>query len=653
MLKRLLYDLIELYKISPTDNYLPFFIPLQDFPKSFDYENLILKTFTRYGLSGVHYDAFQYLSSNGKILFLLDSFDEMAQKLTRTTIRDNMRELLVGLSGGSKVIMTSRPNYFEGKSERLLVLETIAARIEHPLDAEYHTIQATVAKEIEARLATTRFARLRDLTPTQCQALFSSVLADNPPAKQKLIELFRRFQQFENLSQRAVIARLLITVAETLAQTRAASGAPEAEIAVLETQTLNEGAIFYIVIQNLLRRDQLSDLLAIERLRFLRNLAVYLQRPGGATFASPVELRSIVEHTFIDELKRSDMREQMLEEYYRSCRRHAGLTTLQQFNNTSGRIDLPVDDTDLDAPIGFSHNSLREFLVADAIATRVCAGNGGFTDPIVLTPAIVGFIWDLAANNPDIESMLSTHYLEATDDATTAFLFTILLERIRTDKKEGHNLLGNPPRISEILLSDIDLSEINFESAHFDDCILENVRMESTNLKRATFTNTILSNVAFDDALLDGADFRNTEIQSIYVNDVFGRKTIAILTDREARQWLFSHDAMVEPTDDLNPYLGRNWYEASKEVAFTLSKRIAGTHQQASLAKGTKLSDRHIAVTFVEYLIRRNVLEIRKKTTRSVVVTLRPEFRTAITDFAENGVIAPIFNEFFSTSLKR
>ena len=58
-----------------------------------------------------------------------------------------MRELLVGLSGGSKVIMTSRPNYFEGKSERLLVLETIAARIEHPLDAEYHTIQATVAKE--------------------------------------------------------------------------------------------------------------------------------------------------------------------------------------------------------------------------------------------------------------------------------------------------------------------------------------------------------------------------------------------------------------------------------------------------------------------------------------------------------------------------
>ena len=429
MLKRLLYDLIDQYKTSPTDKYLPFFIPLQEFPKAFDYENLILKTFTRYGLSGVHYDAFQYLARNGKILFLLNSFDEMAQKLTRTTIRDNMRELLVGLSGGSKVIMTSRPNYFEGKSERLLVLETIAARVESPLDVEYHRMQAMVTTEIETRLATTRFARLRDLTPTQCQALLSSVLADNPPARQKLIELFQRFQQLENLSQRAVIARLLITVAETLAQTRAGSATTDAEMALLQTTTLNEGSVFQIVVQNLLRRDQLSDLLGSERLRFLHDFAVYLQRPGGDTFATPIELRTVVGRTFAEELSHSDTREQMLEEYYRSCRRHAGLTTLQQFNDTSGRIDLPIDDADLDAPIGFSHNSLREFLVADAIATHVCAGNGGFADPIVLTPAIIAFVWDLVANNPDIESMLSTRYLEAPDNSTTALLFTIILEK--------------------------------------------------------------------------------------------------------------------------------------------------------------------------------------------------------------------------------
>ena len=85
-------------------------------------------------------------------------------------------------------------------------------------------------------------------------ALFSSVLADNPPAKQKLIELFRRFQQLENYVQRAVIARLLITVPSHWRKRERPPGR-QTEIAVLETETLNEGAIFYIVIQNLLRRD--------------------------------------------------------------------------------------------------------------------------------------------------------------------------------------------------------------------------------------------------------------------------------------------------------------------------------------------------------------------------------------------------------------
>jgi hypothetical protein len=95
----------------------------------------------------------------------------------------------------------------------------------------------------------------------------------------------------------------------------------------------------------------------------------------------------------------------------------------------------------------------------------VCAGNGGFADPIVLTPAIIAFVWDLVANNPDIESMLSTRYLEAPDDSTTALLFTIILERIKTNKSDGCKLLGNPPIISAILLSDVDLSGINFENA--------------------------------------------------------------------------------------------------------------------------------------------------------------------------------------------
>lgn len=112
-LKKLLYELIIAYKLKPDSSPLPLFIPLQRFTKAFDFSNLILSTFQNYGLSGIHYSAFEYLMNKGRIVFLLDSFDEMAQQLNRKTIRDNLKEILIGISGNSKAIMTSRPNYFE------------------------------------------------------------------------------------------------------------------------------------------------------------------------------------------------------------------------------------------------------------------------------------------------------------------------------------------------------------------------------------------------------------------------------------------------------------------------------------------------------------------------------------------------------------
>lgn len=84
-LKRFLYELIENYKKSPSVCPLPLFIPLQNFTKAVDFQNLILRTFQLYGLGGIYYTSFEYLMNRGKIVFLLDSFDEMAQHLTQVS----------------------------------------------------------------------------------------------------------------------------------------------------------------------------------------------------------------------------------------------------------------------------------------------------------------------------------------------------------------------------------------------------------------------------------------------------------------------------------------------------------------------------------------------------------------------------------------
>ena len=58
----------------------------------------------------------------------------MAQHLNRETIRENLKELLVGMGGNSKAIMTSRPTYFESRAERLVARESEGKLVWHPID---------------------------------------------------------------------------------------------------------------------------------------------------------------------------------------------------------------------------------------------------------------------------------------------------------------------------------------------------------------------------------------------------------------------------------------------------------------------------------------------------------------------------------------
>ena len=151
-MKRFLYYRVEKYKKNPGDNLLPFFIPLQSFTKSFDFQNLILRCFQNYGLGGEYYKAFEHLMLQGRILFLIDSFDEMAQHLNRNDIRSNLNELLSGISKKSKTIMTSRPNYFEGRAERLLVVEKDGNIEWHPLDEERNLNLSSLSLTLKQRL---------------------------------------------------------------------------------------------------------------------------------------------------------------------------------------------------------------------------------------------------------------------------------------------------------------------------------------------------------------------------------------------------------------------------------------------------------------------------------------------------------------------
>ncbi|MEU5258899.1 pentapeptide repeat-containing protein [Amycolatopsis sp. NPDC021455] len=656
MLKRLLYELIDDYKKDPITRPVPLFVPLQRFTKSFDFESLVTTTLQSAGVTTVNYKAFEYLASVGRVVFLLDSFDEMAQSIRPQIIRENLATLLVGVSNGSKAVLTSRPTYFESRAERLIAVETDDGLRWEELDRVEEERRTEVARVISNRLSATTYARLNDLTKLQRMTLFDRVLKDKPAARQKLQELYDRFESLEGVSQRAVIARLLTTVAETLADGRSRATADQQELFPDDIGTLNQAKIFDIVILNLLNRDNaFGSLRASQRRTFLRSFAVRLQQPGRSLFAPPEEVRELVQSLFGAILARSDTPSTDLESYYRACRRHSGLTTQRQFLDTSGVIDSPVDENDLDSPVGFSHNSLREFLVADAIADHLVRGgvyDGLYTAQV--TDAVAGFTVGLAEYNEELSARIRKVFEETDSGSVRQWLFKIIYGFIR-NRSEHVSFLGKPANLQDVDLAGLDLSGLELTRGRFDGALLLESDFRSSDLRDASFKGAILERVQFDNAVLEGADFRDAEILSIYVNDTFTRGTTAVLEGKDALQWLFSSGALVANIDDLNPYLGRPWYVAAREVAISLSARLAGTHRKKGLSRGTKIRDRALATEFTEYLVKRGVLDVvilKARRGGDTVVRVNPDYRSLISELAEGGSIADEIKPFFDKFIK-
>ena len=87
----------------------------------------------------------------------------------------------------------------------------------------------------------------------------------------------------------------------------------------------------------------------------------------------------------------------------------------------------------------------------------------------------------------------------------------------------------------------------------------------------------------------------------------------------------------------------------------TLERRISGSHQDVSLAKGTKIAQRDLAREFVRFLVRAKVLKRIKKSDRGPGYVLRvvEHQRTVVSDFSQKGKIDPILMPFFDRYLKK
>ena len=111
---------LERYLKDPAKERMPLLITLRAFAKAMTAQQLINDALLeQYKLPfvGSAFEVFDEMNRRGKLLLILDGFDEMARQVDYQTVVDNFWELANLVDDSSKVILTSRTEYFRWAKE--------------------------------------------------------------------------------------------------------------------------------------------------------------------------------------------------------------------------------------------------------------------------------------------------------------------------------------------------------------------------------------------------------------------------------------------------------------------------------------------------------------------------------------------------------
>ncbi|MCD4663860.1 MAG: restriction endonuclease [Bacteroidales bacterium] len=114
----LTYELSKKFRENPIGNRIPIFISLKDYQKGIYVETLITNLLINdYNVSLKNFTLFQKMNELGKLIIILDGFDEMASTSDENIIEKNFKELVKLIRSNSKIILTCRTHFFKGINE--------------------------------------------------------------------------------------------------------------------------------------------------------------------------------------------------------------------------------------------------------------------------------------------------------------------------------------------------------------------------------------------------------------------------------------------------------------------------------------------------------------------------------------------------------
>lgn len=660
----LLYRWLLEYKNNPSLP-IPFRIELRSFARQFDARGLLHHFLDSNGLSHIPIEFAERLVRSGRVVLILDGYDEMAQYFNARERRQCLEALATLSAEGAKGILTSRPNYFT-QSEELQVFEVLYASLK---STTFLSSSTTLYLEQEAqvdRLLTQfldQFERsLRDLTQEQTQSLVTRILKGDVQGLQVVLSLLNRvFRQVEDgsksLSGKPVIVSYLLQVVEQL---------KGAEHTTSVHGSLSEWQIYKVIVDQLMIRDlaRSSEILPDQRRKFLQRLATFLSKRGHDAIAED-EFRDLVVSSFRREINRQtgEARNEAASRYFSDLRSSATLTRSISSFGEGWR---------------FSHNSLREYLVAEELIQNLLSGDA--PERVRISDAMRAFTASI--DKATQEQLFSSLYSQWQDPATdgsvkgqylellwNGFISNLtddssdpcrtLLQRLAPDLRRfvgielqriSLSIAERPTNLSTIAfrsgsLSDVRLCAADLTSGDFGTTTLDNVDFSGANLSGADFTSATLFDVNLTGATLDGADFRGVDGSAIcIIAEGPNNTTSTRFEGNYAVGYLRSRGAITDDIPDFYIHYHHPRFEIVVKIIENLSKQTL--HQRRGLEqRGAAHADVPFARGFVDYLLNKGLVTVPKARKDMLETTEdgRDTFQKFLTAYSIDERLRPFF----------
>lgn len=429
----LFLQLAEAHLNAPTRNPLPILIDLRNADRQFSLEGLITTHLHQKGLERITFSLFQHALAEGRIVLLLDGFDEMAARVTPQITARNFHELIRCVKGKAKVFLTCRTHYFKDRSDEEVTIYGGAR--------EYST---EAARELYWDLVARRGFKIAYLRPFERDQIERYIRRTRPLDAGLVIAKIGEIYDLMELSQRPMLLEMIVS-----------------SIDRLNSDSVNAATLYQVFTDIWIQRDRWREGITSpeSKHQLVTSLALRLWMSGE----DHVHYRDLAAHV-------SDKLGPMTDP-------QAILEADSELRIASFLVRNSVGE------YRFAHKSYAEFFVAGHIARSLDAGKVDCLDAKRrLGKEHLSFFVDLI-NSPDridnkLQAVLQGPYINNISENALLCLYS--LRRSKLNKQ------GRPDDMVELPVRMI-LESADLEGTYLANSKMREARMSETRLYAADF----------------------------------------------------------------------------------------------------------------------------------------------------------------------